>query len=116
MTEPLAYARTAPSDRVRQSWWGIGSFVCSCLVLAALAAAVIANMLRPTPEEGAGRPDLTAELLWLIGGWVLSVLLGAVSLFQYERKQQFAAWGLILAAVAAPVLLITAGLVWGRFD
>jgi hypothetical protein len=39
-----------------------------------------------------------------------------VSLLQYERKQLFAAWGLILAGVTGPLLLITAGLVWGRFN
>jgi hypothetical protein len=116
MSEPLPYRRPTPPDPNRQSGWGIASFVCSCLVAAALAAAVVVYTLSdPAPERG-GRGQLSAGLFWLVGGWALAVVLGIVSLLQYERRQLFAAWGLILAGVTGPLLLITAGLVWGRFN
>ena len=115
MNEPLPYRGPTPPDPDRQSGWGIASFVCSILVAAALAAAAVVNMLTD-PGAQKGRPgQLSAALLWLVAGWALAVILGIVSLLQYERKQLFAAWGLILAGVTGPLLLITAGLVWGRF-
>ena len=116
MNDPLPYRGPTPPDPNRQSGWGIGSFVCSCLVAAGLVAAALVNAILGASVDRANREGLTAGLLWLVAGWALAVVLGIVSLLQYDRKQLFAAWGLILAAVTGPVLLITAGLVWGRFD
>jgi hypothetical protein len=84
-------------------------------VSTALAAAAVAGALGVRPPLD-GRTDLSAGLLGLLGAWALAVVLGVVSLLQYDRKQLFAAWGLILAAVTGPLLLITAGLVWGPFN
>ena len=116
MNEPLPYRGPTPPDPNRHSGWGIASFVCSCLVSAALAAAAIVHTLSDPAPDRAAPGQLASGLLWLVGGWALAVILGIVSLLQYERKQLFAAWGLILAGVTGPLLLITAGLVWGRFN
>ena len=114
MNEPLPYRGPTPPDPDRQSGWGIASFVCSCLVAASLAAAAILGAFGG-PAGQRGGADPSAGLMALIAGWALAVVLGIVSLLQYERRQLFAAWGLILAALTGPLLLITAGLVWGRF-
>ena len=116
INEPLPYRGPTPPDPNRQSGWGIGSFVCSCLVAAGLVAAALVNTLRGTSVDRANREGLSAGLLCLVVAWGVAVVLGIVSLLQYDRKQLFAAWGLMLAAVTGPMLLITAGLVWGRFD
>jgi hypothetical protein len=116
MNEPLRYRGPTPPDPNRQSGWGVASFVCSCVVAAALAAAVVVHTFSDPAPERADRGQFSAGLLWLVGGWALAVILGIASLLQYERKQLFAAWGLILAGVTGPLLLITAGLVWGRFN
>ena len=116
MNDPLPYRGPTPPDPNRQSGWGIASFVCSCLVAASLAAAAVAGAFGKQAPSRGGRGDLSAGLLALVGAWALAVILGIVSLLHYDRKQLYAAWGLILAAITGPLLLITAGLVWWRFD
>jgi hypothetical protein len=116
MNEPLPYRGPTPPDPNRQSGWGIASFVCSCLVAGSLAAAAAVHAISGASVPRDGEGGLSPGLLGLIGAWALAVVLGVVSLLQYERRQLFAAWGLILAAITGPLLLITAGLAWGRFN
>ena len=115
MNDPLPYRAPTPPDPSRQSAWGVASFACSCLVAASLAAAAVVGAFGDPAARRDGR-DMSGVLLGLVGVWALAVLLGIVSLLQYERKQLFASWCLVLAAVTGPLLLITAALVWGRFD
>ncbi len=115
MNEPLPYRGPTPPDPNRHSGWGIASFVCSCLVAVALAAAAMIGAFGGSAPRG-GREGMATGLLGLVGIWALAVLFGIVSLLRYDRTQLYAAWGLILAAVTGPLLLITAGLVWGRFN